>query len=246
VARSRSRRKVSKNRAGRKANADKPITILVFPGLSLMRTIQVNSDTLFVRCPGCGASATHSAAHPPAAFGHENDRCPVLAADSGGNGRGAGGDRGRGGTELMSTEASLMDAIDVTYPPRGSQIVLLINWDLCRAEGWGASDADWDTFVLPGLCQPLGGSSSTSHQDGGGQRPVLLSTYRPPCLRRWSRPGRRFCGQTTSSATAGETRAMLHCPASDDVSAGLCKDLGAVSDVATRAAERPRAGGLVH
>jgi hypothetical protein len=147
---------VSKNRAGRKANADKPITILVFPGLSLMRTIQVNSDTLFVRCPGCGASATHSAAHPPAAFGHENDRCPVLAADSGGNGRGAGGDRGRGGTELMSTEASLMDAIDVTYPPRGSQIVLLINWDLCRAEGWGASDADWDTFVLPGLCQPLG------------------------------------------------------------------------------------------
>jgi len=48
------------------------------PRLSFRQAVQPRPDVLFVRGPGCGASATFTTAHPPRAFGHEDNRCPVL------------------------------------------------------------------------------------------------------------------------------------------------------------------------
>jgi hypothetical protein len=50
----------------------------MIPGLALMEVVQPRPDVMFVRCPGCGASATFTTAHPPRAFAHENDGCPIL------------------------------------------------------------------------------------------------------------------------------------------------------------------------
>jgi len=49
---------VSKHRAGHNTNAGKPGTVLMIPGLALMEVVQPRPDVMFVRCPGCGASAT--------------------------------------------------------------------------------------------------------------------------------------------------------------------------------------------
>jgi len=78
MSKKRFRHNVSKHRAGRNTNEGTPGTVVMFPGLSLMQAVQVRPDALFVRCPGCGASATFTTVNPPRAFGHEDDSCSVL------------------------------------------------------------------------------------------------------------------------------------------------------------------------
>ena len=58
------------------------LTIVMFPGLSLMEVQRLAFDTVRYRCPGCGATMTltsrSAAAVSHVTFVHEDDACPVL------------------------------------------------------------------------------------------------------------------------------------------------------------------------
>ncbi|HYT73515.1 MAG TPA: hypothetical protein VEL79_02095 [Vicinamibacterales bacterium] len=55
-----------------------PVTVIVFPGLSIMQRRWLSAGLLIVRCPGCGASQLFSTATAPAPFVHEDEDCPIL------------------------------------------------------------------------------------------------------------------------------------------------------------------------
>lgn len=61
-----------------RSSADAPLTVLVFPGLSIMQRRWLSAGLLVVRCPGCGASQIFSTANVPATFVHDDDECPIL------------------------------------------------------------------------------------------------------------------------------------------------------------------------
>lgn len=65
--------------ADRPTDADAPLTIVIFPGASLLDIRPLTDGMALVRCPGCGATmvlAAGSDAHGE--FVHEDDECPVL------------------------------------------------------------------------------------------------------------------------------------------------------------------------
>ena len=55
-----------------------PLTILIFPGASLMEFHWLSIGLVVVRCPGCGASQMFSTMTAPMDFMHEDDDCPIL------------------------------------------------------------------------------------------------------------------------------------------------------------------------
>ena len=59
--------------------ADRPPTVVIFPGASLMEIQQLAADTQLVRCPGCGATMV-MIVRPGAyeEFVHADEECPVL------------------------------------------------------------------------------------------------------------------------------------------------------------------------
>jgi hypothetical protein len=60
--------------------ATSPLTILMFPGASIMKIERRSHDVLIVTCPGCGASQTFGPGPMQMAptFLHETDDCPIL------------------------------------------------------------------------------------------------------------------------------------------------------------------------
>jgi len=71
-----------RTRPGRSSDADLPVTIVYFPGASLLDFQWLADGMALVRCPGCGATmilTPRSGGASHAAFVHEDQDCPVLA-----------------------------------------------------------------------------------------------------------------------------------------------------------------------
>lgn len=70
------------DRLGSSSDAGAPLTVVVFPGLSLMDIEHLAVGIALVRCPGCGATmvlttdSAQTGSHRT--FVHEADDCPVL------------------------------------------------------------------------------------------------------------------------------------------------------------------------
>lgn len=70
------------DRPDRFSDADAPLTVLIFPGASLMDIRPLAAGLVVIRCPACGASAVFAANATgmmvPATFVHEDDDCPIF------------------------------------------------------------------------------------------------------------------------------------------------------------------------
>lgn len=67
---------------GSSSDAGAPLTVVVFPGASLLDIQRLADSILLVRCPGCGATMVLTAESARAGshltFVHEAEDCPVL------------------------------------------------------------------------------------------------------------------------------------------------------------------------
>ena len=68
--------------ADRPSGAGASLTVVIFPGASLMDIRLVSDGIALVRCPACGGSQVFAtgptATIVPAVFLHERDDCPLL------------------------------------------------------------------------------------------------------------------------------------------------------------------------
>ncbi len=70
------------DRPDRSSDADAPLTVLIFPGASLMDTRALAAGLVVIRCPACGASEVFAGDATgvimPVTFVHEDDDCPIF------------------------------------------------------------------------------------------------------------------------------------------------------------------------